>query len=918
MLEKLLLRDKPIRIKLLAFATMVQVILLLQGSNLLSSLSTMNDRIETVVSEIQPALMNTRELAEQLKQSSTAMGLYLLTGERAEQEKYTASLAELEQNAAALTDTAGISNSAHTNALAEQIKTNIDRYRSYHEEITRLGADDNANMPAMAYAADNINPLFMQTLHLLNQMVQNEEEEEISAERKQLLSKIVELRYNWTKLLTEMRLFLAFRAESARENMDLFKGAVDKSIGRLREHADLLNFEQEANFEGFLELHKTFYTSMAQLVELHGNDRWRTDAWLIRNEIGPLLARIDVDLQALLSRLESISTGAATEVATLYDTKSKTNMVLIPLVMILIGFLTWTINRSIRIPIDQAIEAADTIATGQITHIDVKHPHTEPGHMLLALSKMQDNLIQHMRSEQEMTENARIRQALDNVNANVMIVDSDGSIIYLNDAVVEMMKQAESDLQQDLTKFNVDELHGASIDIFNKGGMRLHTLLENLEKTYTADMYIGGRSILMIANPVFGEDGERIGTVLEWTDRSQEVAIEDEIQDIVDAALAGDLNQRIDLSGKDGFFNMLSKGINDLVDVSQRVIDDTVNVLGAMARGDLTQSIEADYAGTFGQLKNDANTTIAKLTDVLAEISSGANAVLNGAHEIAQGNTNLSQRTEEQASSLEETTSSMEDMTFTVRQNADNARQANQLATGAREQAEKGGAVVSNAVSAMGEITASSKKIADIIGVIDEIAFQTNLLALNAAVEAARAGEQGRGFAVVASEVRNLAGRSATAAKEIKDLIQDSVSKVDEGSRLVDESGQTLEQIMHSVKQVSDIIAEITAASEEQSDGIEQVNRTIRQMDEMTQQNAALVEQAAAASEAMGEQARNLNDLVAFFETETGAASEGVSERRTRDRPWSNTDTTPAARPQPAPLPKAVGSDLDDSEWEEF
>mgnify|MGYP001811715209 CR=1 FL=1 len=379
--------------------------------------------------------------------------------------------------------------------------------------------------------------------------------------------------------------------------------------------------------------------------------------------------------------------------------------------------------------------------------------------------------------------------------------------------------------------------------------------------------------------------------------------------------LDGDLSRRVDLSGKDGFFSMLSKGINELVDVAERVIDDTVKVLGAMARGDLTHSIEADYAGTFGQLKNDANTTNAKLTDVLAEISSGADAVLNGAHEIAQGNTNLSQRTEEQASSLEETTSNREDMTFTVRQNADNARQANQLAAGAREQAETGGTVVNNAVAAMGEITAASKKIADIIGVIDEIAFQTNLLALNAAVEAARAGEQGRGFAVVASEVRNLAGRSATAAKEIKDLIQDSVAKVDEGSKLVDESGQTLEQIMNSVKQVSDIIAEITAASEEQSDGIEQVNKTIRQMDEMTQQNAALVEQAAAASEAMGEQARNLNELVAFFKTGTDKAG---GERRGSERPWSSSEDAPATPTLPAPLPKTANSDIDDSEWEEF
>ncbi len=584
---------------------------------------------------------------------------------------------------------------------------------------------------------------------------------------------------------------------------------------------------------------------------------------------------------------------------------------IIVLVLVLMSVVTRLITSSIR----SASKVADSIAQGKLDNVIEIKSDDESGKLMRSLHTMQHNLRKSIETERERArENGRIKQALDNVNGSVMIVNADCKILYMNDAFQAMMNDAEADIRRDLPEFDASKLHGASIEVFDMDNKHERNQLTSVNQARSTDRVIGGRSLRLIANPVFAEDGERIGTVLEWTDRSQEVAIENEIQDIVDAALDGDLSRRIDLSGKDGFFSMLSQGINDLVDVAERIINDTVGVLGAMARGDLTRSIEADYAGTFGQLKNDANTTIAKLTDVLAEISGGATAVLNGAHEIAQGNTNLSQRTEEQASSLEETTSSMEDMTFTVRQNADNARQANQLAAGASEQAEKGGTVVNNAVAAMGEITAASKKIADIIGVIDEIAFQTNLLALNAAVEAARAGEQGRGFAVVASEVRNLAGRSATAAKEIKDLIEDSVDKVDEGSKLVDESGQTLEQIMNSVKQVSDIIAEITAASEEQSDGIEQVNKTIRQMDEMTQQNAALVEQAAAASEAMGEQARNLNELVAFFQTETGTAD---GERRTSDRPWSNTAQTPAP-PQPTLVQKTANSDIDDSEWEEF
>ena len=302
----------------------------------------------------------------------------------------------------------------------------------------------------------------------------------------------------------------------------------------------------------------------------------------------------------------------------------------------------------------------------------------------------------------------------------------------------------------------------------------------------------------------------------------------------------------------------------------------------AVASGDFTQDIaEVKSRDEIGDLSRTLRTMQARFTEVMRTIKTGASEVNKAADQIAQGNTNLSQRTEEQAASLEETASSMEQMTATVKQNADNAREADKLASDARAQAEKGGQVVSEAVAAMGEINVSSKQIADIIGVIDEIAFQTNLLALNAAVEAARAGEQGRGFAVVASEVRNLAQRSAKAAKEIKELIKDSVSKVEDGSRLVDKSGQTLEEIILRVKQVSDIVAEIAAASVEQSSGIEQVNTTIMQMDKVTQQNAVLVQEATVASGAMDEQTHRMQEMMAFFKVGGQVTARAEESRRT-------------------------------------
>lgn len=526
------------------------------------------------------------------------------------------------------------------------------------------------------------------------------------------------------------------------------------------------------------------------------------------------------------------------------------------------------VTRSITKPLNQAIRIAGAIADGNLdNHIEI-NTKDEVGQLLSALKTMQNNLKQQIETERKYAaETNRIKVALDNVSGNVMVADADNNIIYLNKAAQQLFHDAEDDIRHELTDFDAGSLLGSNIDIFHKNPAHQQDLLAEMTGSVESEFPIGSRTMRIIINPVIDINGIRMGTAVEWTDRTQELAVEREVGDIVNAARNGDLSQRIDLTGKAGFLSILAGGINELVNVTDQVINQTVGVLEALSTGDLTRNASNKYEGSFGRLANNINQTIDQLNKIVAQILESSSCISTSSREISSGNENMSQRTESQASCLEETASTMEEFTSTSKQSADNAQEANKSAKAAQELAEKGGSVVNEAVVAMSEISNSSNKIADIIGVIDDIAFQTNLLALNASVEAARAGEQGRGFAVVATEVRNLAGRSATAAKEIKNLIQDSVEKVNTGTELVNRSGKTLDSIVSAVKNVGTVISEIADATREQSIGIEQINQAVSQLDDMTQQNAALAEQTSATSHSLNNQASDMTKLMDFFRT---------------------------------------------------
>jgi methyl-accepting chemotaxis protein len=348
---------------------------------------------------------------------------------------------------------------------------------------------------------------------------------------------------------------------------------------------------------------------------------------------------------------------------------------------------------------------------------------------------------------------------------------------------------------------------------------------------------------------------------------AREQAAGGEIAALVNRIAGGDLGSRIDETGKEGFFLSVSQELNRLTAVLQTMTGELADVMGAMATGDVTRSVRGDYRGVFGQLKASANGMAGQLRDFAGELTQTASAVHAASSEISTGSQDLASRTESQAASIEETAASMHEITTTVRQNADNAQAANQLAVAARDTAEKGGSVVAEAVTAVTQIEQSARKISDIVGLIDEIAFQTNLLALNASVEAARAGEAGKGFAVVAQEVRALAQRSANASKEIKALIAESNAQVKAGAALVNQTGQSLDEIVAAIKKASDIVAEIAAASREQAAGLDQVNTAVGSMDEMTQRNGALVEETSASAQSLARQAQRLAEMVGFFRT---------------------------------------------------
>jgi len=507
-------------------------------------------------------------------------------------------------------------------------------------------------------------------------------------------------------------------------------------------------------------------------------------------------------------------------------------------------------------------EVANNIANGDLEHpVKCKNPDSTLGMMAI----MQEKIKERNNEKETISRIFRLQAGMAKLSVPVLVANESGTITYVNDAMIAYFERYRMQLIEICAKFNSGELKGRSVFDFSRDSAKFKRFFDTAQEGYATELTFGDRIASLHVIQTFDHDGAHVGYALELNDITTDRVVMSEVDQVVSAANRGELTTRVTLDDKQGVYAQLSTSINALLDVTCSVTTDLKQFLSAIAAGDLSRTIESELEGDFAVLKSDANRSVLKLNEVMQKVRVIAQNVDVAAREINAGNLDLSSRTESTAASLEETSSSMEEMTASVAQTAENATRANDLVVNAREKAEEGGVIVGRAVEAMSGINQSSQKISDIIGVIDEIAFQTNLLALNASVEAARAGEQGRGFAAVASEVRNLAGRSAVAAKEIKELIEDSVSRVQNGTELVGQSGTTLQEIIDQVLKVADVVAEISASSNEQSEGIVMVGGAINQIDEATQQNAALVEEATAASQSTSSQAEQLLREVEFF-----------------------------------------------------
>jgi len=479
-------------------------------------------------------------------------------------------------------------------------------------------------------------------------------------------------------------------------------------------------------------------------------------------------------------------------------------------------------------------------------------------------------------ARKDAAKSASLQSMVENVETNLMICNNDRVITYANPSVVSLLSGYEKKLQALIPGFSVKAMVGTCIDDFHTNPAHQASLLSDPSNfPYKTELVLEGMEFGLNAMALRDDTGEFVGVAVEWIDNNDRARYRDQVTSVIEAAKSGDLNKRGDVAAMSDVFRPMLQGINDIIDAIVEPINELQGKLESVAEGDLTAYIEGVYDGDYDKLKMSLNGTLDNLNDIMNQVKDSAGQMAQGSGQVSDSSQSISQGATEQAASLEQITASMNEMSSQTTQNAENANQANQLAQVAQTGAEKGNQMMNNMLGAMSDIDDSAQKISKIIKVIDEIAFQTNLLALNAAVEAARAGVHGKGFAVVAEEVRNLAARSANAAKETTELIEGSIKNVNAGTEVANNTSESLKEIVEGISKVTDLVGEIAAASNEQAQGINQVNQGLVQLDQVTQQNTANAEESAAAALELSEQANQLTEILGQFKVKSSAQASG-------------------------------------------
>lgn len=810
--------------------------------------------------------------------------------------------------------------------LSDDIKrklTTLDAYLNEFEEAERkveAVAHTKEERPATEILLTEAAPRASKIIELITQIIDIEKTLPATEERKALLALLADSRGSFAVGLASIRAYLLSGDTAWRDDFRKNWAINESRLKSIQLTSNLFSKEQKPIFDEYSKIRAEFSLFPEKMFSIRGSDKWNKANYLLASEVVP---RANKSLDLLKEISDDVAELISKDQKTLDELQVFVEILTVSLVIVALFlgvFIAYFTTKRLTLGINTVTSTANKIANGELDATLESTSKDEVGMLL--------RTIDNMRATLENIINDDIQLIIDNARKGDLSkrIECDGKIgCYrdLSEGINQLMSINQGVISETVSVFSAlsngdlnvridSNWKGDFAEIKNDANATIEKLNQTIQtdvqsvinmaaagdfsKRVCLDNKQGfflnlGESInqLIDANQRIIQDTSRVLGAMSTGHLSQTITgdyqgafavlkkdandtitklkdvIEVEIQGVVRKALEGDLHERIDLAGKQGFFKELSESINQLSNVSSQVIFDVSEVTEAIAKGDLTKKIDADYKGDFNRLKVNVNTTVYRLQDIISEMRQASELVNSGSSEIFVGITDLSARTEQQASSLEETAASMEEMTSSVEQSASSAKDANEMTIIAEKCAIAGGETVDHAISAMQSINDASNKIADIIGVIDEIAFQTNLLALNAAVEAARAGEQGRGFAVVAGEVRILAQRSADAAKEIKDLISRSVDRVNVGSQLVNGSGDTLKEIIESVKKVSKEISGLSIATQQQHIGISQVNSAVLNMDQMTQQNATLVEESSAACQSLSEQAQKLNEQVAYF-----------------------------------------------------